>query len=322
MATIKQIAEAVGVSSATVSRVLNKDETLGVSAEVRDKIFAVSHKLGYIPTRLRKISLAEGITIGVADWHILPPEATNAMLDEFQRMAKQYCKTPVQFCSLALGQAKKVDGILALGRFSEDEVAFLKQQSFSILFLDSNQKNYTFDRVMIDHYSGLKEAIADYKAKGKTRFAAMSGIYQKDGVTIGKMRTRTFREMLQHEQLAAQEDILIGEMTAQSGYAMAQQLLQRAQLPEVLLIGSEIIASGALDAFASAGKAVPNDIEVVVYQDILTQQKQSQLLPVICAYTDAMWKMVIRTLMERISSKPEEYVTLLYPSRYQNNQLG
>ncbi len=315
MATIKQIAEAVGVSSATVSRVLNKDETLGVSEQVRDKIFAVSHQLGYVPTRLRKLSLAEGITIGVADWHILPPEATNAMLDEFKRMAKQYCKTPVQFCSLKLGQAKKVDGILALGRFSEEEVAFLKQQSFSILFLDSNQKNYTFDRVMIDHYSGLREAIAAYKDTGKTKFAAMSGIYQKDGLTIGKMRTRTFRELLLQENLAAEDDILVGALTYESGYEMAQQLLTHAQLPDVLLVGSEVIASGALAAFAETQQ--PQEIAVVVYQDILTQTHLPQNLPSIRVYTDAMWKMAIRTLMERIAGKSEEYITLLYPSRYQ-----
>lgn len=47
MATIKQIAEAVGVSSAAVSRVLNYDEGISVSAETRKAIFETAERLGY-----------------------------------------------------------------------------------------------------------------------------------------------------------------------------------------------------------------------------------------------------------------------------------
>ena len=47
MATIKEIAEIVGVSSAAVSRVLNYDEGISVSAETRAAIFAAAEKVGY-----------------------------------------------------------------------------------------------------------------------------------------------------------------------------------------------------------------------------------------------------------------------------------
>ncbi|EGP66255.1 bacterial regulatory protein, LacI family [Streptococcus sp. oral taxon 056 str. F0418] len=47
MATIKDIAQAAGVSSATVSRVLNHDQSMSVSDETRKKIFAVAEQLQY-----------------------------------------------------------------------------------------------------------------------------------------------------------------------------------------------------------------------------------------------------------------------------------
>lgn len=47
MATIKEIAEVVGVSSATVSRVLNYDDTISVNDETRKSIFRVADELGY-----------------------------------------------------------------------------------------------------------------------------------------------------------------------------------------------------------------------------------------------------------------------------------
>ena len=54
MATIRDVAQAAGVSVTTVSRVLNKDAALSVSNEVRARIFQCAHALGYVSPRQRK----------------------------------------------------------------------------------------------------------------------------------------------------------------------------------------------------------------------------------------------------------------------------
>jgi LacI family transcriptional regulator len=54
MATIKEIAAHAKVSSSTVSRVLNNDPTISVTAETRDRILEVSKELGYKTVRKRK----------------------------------------------------------------------------------------------------------------------------------------------------------------------------------------------------------------------------------------------------------------------------
>ena len=53
MATIKEISQLANVSSTTVSRVLNQDDTIVVSPEVRKKIFKIAHELNYVPPRMR-----------------------------------------------------------------------------------------------------------------------------------------------------------------------------------------------------------------------------------------------------------------------------
>ncbi|MGL6173662.1 MAG: LacI family DNA-binding transcriptional regulator, partial [Cellulosilyticaceae bacterium] len=55
MATIKEIAQLAKVSMATVSRVLNQDDTITVTNEVKNKIFNIAHDLGYIPPKKRKL---------------------------------------------------------------------------------------------------------------------------------------------------------------------------------------------------------------------------------------------------------------------------
>ena len=64
MATIKDIAVSAGVSSATVSRILNNDNTLNVSPETRQKVLDTAHSLNY-----KKKSRASGksvYTLGIS----------------------------------------------------------------------------------------------------------------------------------------------------------------------------------------------------------------------------------------------------------------
>lgn len=57
MATIKDIAAKAGVSAATVSRVLNYDETMSVSDKTRNKIFKIAEELSYVKHTKQKNSL-------------------------------------------------------------------------------------------------------------------------------------------------------------------------------------------------------------------------------------------------------------------------
>ena len=81
MATIKEVAQAAQVSATTVSRVLNKDDSISVSAEVRMRIFQAAHSLGYVSPRQRRLSAQKKkLVIGVADWRIIRPDRPNVRL--------------------------------------------------------------------------------------------------------------------------------------------------------------------------------------------------------------------------------------------------
>ena len=67
MATIHEVANQAGVSIATVSRVLNFDETLNVSAETRKRIFEIAEELNYKSSHRKKKQKV--LTIGIAHWY-------------------------------------------------------------------------------------------------------------------------------------------------------------------------------------------------------------------------------------------------------------
>ena len=156
MATIKDVAQAAQVSTAAVSRVLNKDDNISVSPEVRARIFQAAHVLGYVSPRQRKAAEHKThLVIGVADWRIIRPDRHNVRLTSLsclvQMMTDQY---EVTFIRLTFGEPQKVDGIIALGVFSEKEIDFLRSLSFAIVFVNSNQHNYEFDQVQVDFDRG------------------------------------------------------------------------------------------------------------------------------------------------------------------------
>ena len=123
MATIKDVAQAAQVSAAAVSRVLNKDDNISVTPEVRARIFQAAHTLGYVSPRQRRAAEHKThLVIGVADWRIIRPDRHNVRLSSLsclvQMMTDQY---EVSFVRLTFGEPQKVDGIIALGVFSEKE---------------------------------------------------------------------------------------------------------------------------------------------------------------------------------------------------------
>ena len=69
MATIKEIASIAEVSISTVSRVLNFDETLNVSAATREKILKIADELEYISLKTKKVKNKKCKDIGIIYWY-------------------------------------------------------------------------------------------------------------------------------------------------------------------------------------------------------------------------------------------------------------
>ena len=64
MATLKDIAKRAGVSSATVSRILNQDETLSVTPQTRERVQEIARELNY----KKKSSPSSKTVIGIFQW--------------------------------------------------------------------------------------------------------------------------------------------------------------------------------------------------------------------------------------------------------------
>ena len=317
MATIKEVAEAAQVSAATVSRVLNKDDSISVSPEVRMRIFQAAHALGYVSPRQRRLSAQKKkLVIGVADWRIIRPDRPNVRLSGLscigQMMTGQY---EVSFVRLSFGEARDVDGVIAFGEFSDRELDFLRSLSFAIVFINSNQYSYEFDQVKVDFDAGHQQMVSYLlDRKRYTGIGYIGGLYEGDGFRIGVHRLEALRKILEDRGQYRPETIHVGEISRESGYELAMKAYREHGLAEAMLLGSDEVAEGALEAFRELGVRVPKDVAVVIYQDLQTLESKWPTGTCLEMFPDYVWENALELLFGRISQRRSQPVTVLVPA--------
>lgn len=126
MATIKDIANAAGISAGAVSRILNNDPTLSVSPETKRKVFEIAQELGYQKAKIRDKSLFK---MGILQWF----SAEQEMQDSYYLLVRQgiedYCQKhsigiirAFQSDEASIKTLQGVDGLICIGKFSHEEV--------------------------------------------------------------------------------------------------------------------------------------------------------------------------------------------------------
>ena len=90
MATIKDIAHLAGVSSASVSRILNNDLTLNVPQETRQRVIDAANQLGYNKKRKKKI-IETVMTIGIIQWLSPVQETEDPYYLSIRQGVEEFC---------------------------------------------------------------------------------------------------------------------------------------------------------------------------------------------------------------------------------------
>ena len=176
MVTLKEIAKAVGVSTATVSRVLNFDQTLSVTAQKRQAIIETAEALNYATPRARNRANAQGLN-KVALVHFLRPE--QELIDPYyvglrlgiesrcQALKIETVKvyhTDLQCRSRPCCRAPRASSPSATTR--DEEIAWLKKHSRHVVFADFIPPTDEFDSVVSDLALAMHKLLNALKEQG------------------------------------------------------------------------------------------------------------------------------------------------------------
>ena len=188
MATLKEISEKAGVSQGTVSRILNKDRTLNVSADTRQNVLRIAQDLGYKSVLQRQKEAGEvnhfagkkDVMIGIAQMF----EIDQLQEDIYYMVLKQLVDTEcfsLGWNTIPLyrddggrfvkNSNVKLDGIIAIGRFTTEEIQSFEKLTHNIIFIDSSPDESKYNSIVPNYHMAIRCVLNYFKKMGYNRVA-------------------------------------------------------------------------------------------------------------------------------------------------------
>lgn len=301
MARLKDIATKCGVSLATVSRILNEDETLKVTQAVRTSVLLAASEIGYIPQRLRNLPQ---YTIGFISAPIAKPGYEEAFFSRLETISSHYDVRIVDG-----REDVPVDGLIVLGEYTDQEINAFSKQCEHLLLINNKSNSYTYDRIVMDYDNAEEQVLSYFLEKGIEDIGYFGGIHENHGYIIGQRRLQYFKSLLQQKGLYREENFSIGTMDAMSGYYLTKTA---AHIPSGLFISDCAFAEGALRGLQERGV----ESQVVIYQD-MERLSYSTEYPYITLqiFSDAVFQSALKLLLERIRGERDTVFSVFVPAK-------
>ena len=273
MATIKEIAEIVGVSSAAVSRVLNYDEGISVSEETREAIFATAEKIGY----KKKVIYPKIENVALLYFTYNDDE----LEDVFYRGVREEVIKQAKKMNIRLQIYDRRDGMsviprdlnafIAVGWLTRKEINQLYKICPRGVFIGTSPDEKLFDAVRPNMDSFVTQMVDYFVEKGHKKIGFIGG--SDRNIDTGKpsmdIREWSFRQSVAYYHCLEEEYILISEkFTVDEGYRMGKELLKKSSLPTALCIASDTLAVGVLQALNEKGIQVPEQMALFSINDV------------------------------------------------------
>jgi DNA-binding LacI/PurR family transcriptional regulator len=273
--TIYDVARLAGVSTATVSRSLNR--TGQIAEATQRSIDEAIRQLGYHPNTIAR-SLVTKSTQTIA---LLLPDITNpfyaALMSGIQDRTLEQGYTMLLCATegdpsreelyLNLLRSKQVDGALVDGLLlPADRIARFVGDGFPIVCLDRDLDSPDVPRVQVDNALGAQMATEHLLELGHSRIAHVAGATE---LAISRERTRGYRAALSASGIVPDPQLTCsGRFTEEGGYEAAQVLLHLDPPPTAIFAANDLSAIGVLKAVVESGRNVPEDVSVIGFDDL------------------------------------------------------
>ena len=312
MATIKEIAEAAGVSPATVSRVLNYDPAMSVSEETRTKIFTIAEELNYDRGRRGKKQPTKKMRIAIVEWYTQEEELNDLYYYSIRLGAEKRLQElgfdflPV-FNDQSLDQLESIDGIIAIGKFSPRQIQKLESHSPHLVFVDSDSLAFGHSCVTTDFQNSVVDLLNHFLSKGLQKIGMLAGQEKTSDQTLAlpDPRLSTFKAYLREKKLYQKSYLKVGNFSSESGYQMMKDLIKEHpdDFPQAFFIASDALAIGAIRALQEAGLAIPKDVSLISFNDTSIASYVYPSLSSVTVFTKEMGRRAASILQEELAEK-------------------
>jgi len=307
--TIDHVASAAKVSTATVSRALNKPNT--VSAELKEKINSVIKKLGYIPNAgARSLMLKRSGTIGA-----IVPTLDNAIfaqgLAEFQRqlnqsghqllVASSNYDPEIEANQITNLLSRGVEGIALFGVSQQREaLKLLKTRNIPYIHVGSLSAPYNGYASGFDNREAIKLGVQHLLSLGHKHFGILAGITAHND--RARDRVEGVLELLTEKKIQLKADVIVECLydlhEARLGF---KKLLLNNPKITAIICGQDVLALGALLEAQKQGLRIPKDLSIIGFDDLEISRHLLPSLSTIHIDAIGMWAQAANHLISQIN---------------------
>lgn len=316
MVSIKDVAEAAGVSTATVSRVLSNG--LHVRPEVRERVMAAVERLGYRPNLVaRSLRSQQSNTIGLIVSDISNPFFTavsRAVEDAAyeQGFSVLLCNTDEnpEKEAIYLNLMKDTSVAGAIMSPTRQTIASFADANlpFPIVTVDRPISDSDVDAVLLDNVDAAYRLTTHLIEQGYRRIAALCS-----EMSTGLERQLGYEKALRaHSLVPKSEYMKYISPRADAGYAATLKMIDLAEPPDALFTANSLIAVGALQAIRERNLTIPEDIALVTFDETTWASLVQPAITLIDQPTYEIGKTAAELLLQRITdpSRPTRQVIL------------
>jgi len=321
--TIRDVAQAAGVSMGTVSRVAANSGV--VREKTRKKVLAAMHELGYQPNAAaRAMRTNRTRTLG-----FLIPDLRNELFAAVARAAEKVLsdqgymlflyssdRSPereIGFLNEALQRG--MDGlILSLCDETNQEVITAVQNCLVPVVIWDRDVDVDADIVFNEHARPMQTVTEHLLELGHRRIALISAPLE---IRPGRERVRGFKHALERSrQSGLQATVHTGRQSADFGYDQVRRLMTSPNPPTAIIAGGNDIFYGVMKALRSLNLRIPQDVSVVGTDDRLVSEIYDPPITVIDRDMEAIGDMLARVLLRRLNGDVQsEKLRLLIDSQ-------
>ncbi len=313
VATIKDVARKVGVSVATVSRVLNGSAP--VREPTRSAILKAAKELHFTPNAsARSLSMRRTAALGV----VLPDlhgEFFSELLRGIDRTAQKHGRHILVSSShhdsegvIAALRAMhgRVDGLLVMAPdIAAVELAEALPLSLPTVMINcasevgsSDSRAEKVRSLSVDNFGGAVAMVRHLASVGHTRIAFIAGAAHNEDA---RERRRGFISAMHELGLDTPPSYQPrGDFTEEGGWRATQSLLNESPRPTVIFAANDMMALGALRALRERGLNIPHDVAVTGFDDIPTARYVSPPLTTVRVDVEALGARAAELLIQRM----------------------
>jgi LacI family transcriptional regulator len=313
MATIKDVAKHAGVSTSTVSHVLNK--TRYVSEDITARVKTAVDQLQYAPSALaRSLKLKHTHTFGM-----LVTTSTNPFFAEVVKGVERRCYEQgynLLLCNtegdlerlrfnIDMLLQKRVDGLLLMS----DEIVnqnldiFARHKAVPTVVMDCGKTHFPADKIQDNSSLGGYLATQYLIKKGHRKIGCITGPLNKPAA---EKRLAGYKKAMQDAGIVINDDWLVdGNFECEGGQQAFDKILGAGTLPSALFVCNDMMALGVINSASKHGISIPDDLSIIGYDDIKIARFFSPSLTTIHQPKFNLGRKAFDTLLDKIQSKRE-----------------